>query len=116
MTEHNYYMKTPNVAKLHEWGFRFIPLQSTNDSRIYIYTFPLLKYRFTTLLECNIIVDSLSGEVAFNVYTQEGRPYAAFYHQDSNNDVVDMIDKKLKNKFRKFGIKKERTHGRKQGN
>lgn len=107
--KNKYIMPNTDIDHLKELGFKYLPLRSSDNERIYIYVFPVYKYRRKTLIECNLFVNTTTQEINISVYNYNGTIYAPFYNEQNynNNTVLETVNKKIQSEFRKLKIIKQ---------
>ena len=64
---------------------------------IYVYRFPVYKYKKEPMLWCNIYVDIENDICNLQVVDQRNNTYAPFFNREysANNVVVEYIDKRI---------------------
>ena len=103
-----YKLNNHSKEDLKSLGFYYSSLLSDSELQIYTYKFPVLKYKNKTVLECELSIDTTYGEVKINVYDMKHELYIPFYHIECGNydEILSKINKKIKSKLTKLGIKK----------
>ena len=107
--EENYVIKNHTPENLRLLGFHRYSLMSNEDSSYYIYRFPVEKYLGKTVLECELKIDSNTGEIRVDVYDMDHDTYAMFYNEitESNKNFLTMINKNILAEYKKLGIEKK---------
>lgn len=108
--EDNYILKNHTVENLKSLGFRRYSLISSDENKLpyYIYRFPVNKYLGTTTLECELVIDSDTGDMRVDVRDMDRDLFSMFYNQPtkSNKDFLSKIKKNIIKEFKKLGLMK----------
>ena len=88
-------------------GFKYNKFLSANNNDIYTYTFPLLQYKNSIILECNLCLHYPEGILLVNVYKSGTTElYAPFYNREYGNFDCSKIDNKITTILKKLGVEK----------
>ena len=84
-----------------EFSYNYHP-----DGGTYIHRFPVWKYKRTTILECVIAIDELTGEIRLNVYDINKSPYAPFYavYFGNYDPMLDQIYNTINAELKRLGL------------
>lgn len=106
--EENYILKNHTVNNLKSLGFYRYPPMCDEDSSYYIYRFPVNKYLGTTTLECELKIDSNTGDICIDVCDMDHDTFAIFYNEitDSNKKFISKIKRNILTEYKKIGIEK----------
>ncbi|MCM1236804.1 MAG: hypothetical protein NC489_42555 [Ruminococcus flavefaciens] len=93
---------------LQKHKFRYNSYLSDYGEEIYTYKFPLITYKSTTTIECEISVSTTTGVVNINVYNSGTRDlYASYYNREFGAcEIIKSIDVKIEKKLNELGITK----------
>ncbi len=107
--EENYILKNHTIDNLKSLGFRRYSPMCDSESSYYIYRFPVNKYLGTTTLECELKVDSQTGDIRIDVYDMDHDLFAMFYNEltDSHKGLMSKINRVILNELKKLGIEKK---------
>ena len=107
--EENYILKDHTPENLQLLGFHRYSLMCSEDSLYYIYRFPVEKYLGKTVLECELKIDSNTGNIRVDVYDMDHDVFAMFYneHTKSNMNFMNKISNVILEEYKKLGIKKK---------
>lgn len=112
--EDNYILKNHTIDNLKSLGFRRYSPMCDSESSYYIYRFPVNKYLGTTTLECELKVDSNTGDIRIDVYDMDHDLFAMFYYNEHINfyeGLMSRINKVILYELKKLGIEKKNTEG-----
>ena len=103
-----YQINNPTIENLRNHGIRYSTTLSTNEESVYVYRFPVYKYKRKTTLECEISVEVNSNIVIVNVYNSNHSVYAPFYNDEYGNfePLLEIINKNIMIEFKKLGVVK----------
>ncbi|MCM1232292.1 MAG: hypothetical protein NC489_19390 [Ruminococcus flavefaciens] len=103
-----YKIKDYSREYLQKHKFRYSSYMSNYDDEIYTYKFPLITYKATTTIECEIAVSTTTGIANINVYNSGTKDlYAPYYNREFGTyEIIKSIDKKIDNKLIELGITK----------
>lgn len=106
--ENTYKMIAVNKDKLQSLGFKYSKSSSDSENELYIYRFPVSKYKKHSTLTCELLVELHSGDVIVNVYDNNDNFYTPFYQNRCGNFHVMSIKikKSIMKEFKKMEIKK----------
>ena len=93
-------------------GFHYNRIFSDEESEVYTYRFPVLKYEGFTVLECELRVIPGESNVVIDVYDYNTiNRYAPFYYQEYGNydKMLEEIWKKISKVLEKLGIEERGT-------
>lgn len=103
--ENNYILNDISEKKLKELGFRRYNTMSTEETSYYIYKFPVYKYLGRATLECEIIIDSNTGEIRIDVYDMDHDVFPAFYNtQKYEQKLIEDIRRNILKEYKKLGL------------
>ena len=104
--EENYILKNHTPENLRLLGFRRYSLMCNDDSSYYIYRFPVEKYLGAVVLECELKIDSNTGNIRVDVYDMDHDAFAMFYNEitESNKSLMTRINKNILAEYKKLGI------------
>lgn len=105
--KNTYVIKNPTTENLRNLGFRYSSTLSNGIEKVYVYRFPVLKYKRKPLLECELSVETNNNTVLVNVYNYSNHSsYAPFYYDFYGNYevVLKIINKNILREFRKLGV------------
>ena len=104
--EENYILKNHTPENLRLLGFRRYSLMCNDDSSYYIYRFPVEKYLGAVVLECELKIDSNTGNIRVDVYDMDHDVFAMFYNEttESNKSLLTRINKNILAEYKKLGI------------
>ena len=104
--EDNYILKDHSSENLRLLGFHRYSLMCDEDSSYYIYRFPVEKYLGKTVLECELKIDSNTGNIRVDVYDMDHDVFAMFYNEEteSNKSLLTRINKNILAEYKKLGI------------
>ena len=107
--EENYILKDHSQENLRLLGFHRYSLMCDEYSLYYIYRFPVEKYLGKTVLECELKIDSNSGNIRVDVYDMDHDVFSMFYneHTKSNMNFMNKISNVILEEYKKLGIKKK---------
>ena len=99
-------MKDATKQNLFSLGFRYYSPNNEGDNDLYIYRFPVHKYKKYTTVECEVTTECVTGKTTLNFYDKATRTmYYPFYninvHQYSK-DFLNSMDKVVKRELRKL--------------
>lgn len=101
-----YTMANHSKKFLQDNGFRFNRNLSDSTEEIFTYRFPVISYKTTTTIECEISVSSLTGITTIDVLNANAKElYASYYNREFGNyEIIKIIDMKIKKKMNELGI------------
>lgn len=107
--EENYILKNHTINNLKSLGFHRYSPMCDRESSYYIYRFPVNKYLRTTTLECELKVDSNTGNIRVDVYDMDHDLFAMFYNNytESNKVLLSRINKIILSEYKKLGIEEK---------
>ena len=107
--EENYILKDHSPENLRLLGFHRYSLMCDEYSLYYIYRFPVEKYLGKTVLECELKIDSNTGNIRVDVYDMDHDVFAMFYNEytKSNMNFMNKISNVILEEYKKLGIKKK---------
>ena len=107
--EENYILKDHSPENLRLLGFHRYSLMCDEYSLYYIYRFPVEKYLGKTVLECELKIDSNTGNIRVDVYDMDHDVFAMFYNEytKSNIDFINKISNVILEEYKKLGIEKK---------
>ena len=107
--EENYILKNHTPENLRLLGFRRYSLMCNDDSSYYIYRFPVEKYLGAVVLECELQIDSNTGNIRVDVYDMDHDVFTMFYNNptEANKGFLSRINKIIVNEYEKLGIVKK---------
>lgn len=116
MVERLYYnkykMTTRPKDNIEALGFKKI----YTEPDLYFYKFAVDKYNNTPTVLCKLTLDASTWEVQIDVFKSDGSFFPAFYQDLAGFDnYVEKINKRIKYKLNKFGIKKVNKKKKKKG-
>lgn len=111
LINNTYKLKNPDKNKLQSLGFRYSVKYSTSDCAIYYYRFPVHKYKTYTTLECEIYVNTSSGDVEINVYDENNNIYPPFYNIECGNyePLMESVNHKIVSELKRIGVSKVKS-------
>jgi len=116
--DNKYYKKNPTRTWLINNNFKYSRIFSDEEQTVYTHRFPVHKYGCFVTLECEIQMDVSNGRIIdINVYDYGSRSlYAPFYYSEYGNYtlMLNSINNKILNKFKKLGIQKKNSRRRKK--
>lgn len=74
-----------NKEKLLSKNFHFYSIRDEDECEIYSYRFPVYEYNGYIVLNCELLINIHSGDLAVNVYDRNNRLFAPFYHLEYGN-------------------------------
>lgn len=100
-----YYLPNNTSENLYKLGFKY----SVYDEG-YIYIFPIEKYKNKSIILCKLYVDDFIGRTEISVIKPSGNFYSLYYNRQFGNaeDFLERIDRKISDRLRKMGFKKQR--------
>lgn len=106
--EENYILKDHTVDNLKSLGFRRYSPMCDGESSYYIYRFPVNRYLGTITLECELKIDSNTGDIRIDVYDMDHDLFAMFYNEytDFNEGLMSKINKCILAEFKRLGIER----------
>ena len=75
---------------------------------IYRHLFPGYKWQGYNTIMCQFLAYDDTNKITISVYQEDGNLYAPYYREDSNNDVLKVVNKNIERELKKCGIKKYR--------
>ena len=107
--EENYILKDHSSENLRLLGFHRYSLMCDEYSLYYIYRFQVEKYLGKTVLECELKIDSNTGNIRVDVYDMDHDVFAMFYNEytKSNMNFMNKISNVILEEYKKLGIKKK---------
>lgn len=107
--EENYILKNHTPENLRLLGFHRYSLMCDEDSSYYIYRFPVEKYLGKTVLECELKIDSNTGNIRVDVYDMDHDVFAMFYNEitEVNKAFLARINKNILAEYKKLGIEEK---------
>ena len=107
--EENYILKDHSPENLRLLGFHRYSLMCDEYSLYYIYRFPVEKYLGKTVLECELKIDSNTGNIRVDVYDMDHDVFAMFYNEytKSNMNFMNKISNVILEEYKKLGIEKK---------
>ena len=107
--EENYILKDHTPENLQLLGFHRYSLMCNEYSLYYIYRFPVEKYLGKTVLECELKIDSNTGNIRVDVYNMDHDVFSMFYneHTKSNMNFMNKISNVILEEYKKLGIEKK---------
>ena len=107
--EENYILIDHSQENLRLLGFHRYSLMCDEYSLYYIYRFPVEKYLGKTVLECELKIDSNTGNIRVDVYDMDHDVFAMFYNEytKSNMNFMNKISNVILEEYKKLGIKKK---------
>ena len=107
--EENYTLIDHSPENLRLLGFHRYSLMCDEYSLYYIYRFPVEKYLGKTVLECELKIDSNTGNIRVDVYDMDHDVFAMFYneHTKSNMNFMNKISNVILAEYKKLGIEKK---------
>ena len=107
--EENYILKDHSQENLRLLGFHRYSLMCNEDSSYYIYRFPVEKYLGKTVLECELKIDSNTGNIRVDVYDMDHDVFSMFYNKitEPNKAFISRINKNILVEYKKLGIEKK---------
>ena len=101
-----YKLNNPTIENIRNLGFRYSTLLSTDEEKIYIYRFPVYKYKNKTVLECELTVGFDTNNIIINVYNSHHEIYTPFYNVEYGNfePILDIVNKNINKEFKKLGV------------
>ena len=108
--EENYILKDHSPENLRLLGFHRYSLMCDEYSLYYIYRFPVEKYLGKTVLECELKIDSNTGNIRVDVYDMDHDVFAMFYNEytKSNMNFMNKISNVILEEYKKLGIEKKK--------
>lgn len=102
-----YKMLDYSKSYLQNNNFKYCRYLSDFGDDVYTYKFPLIVYKKTNIVECEIAVSTMTGVININVYNTGTRElYAPYYDREFGHyEIIKAIDIKIKNKLKELGIK-----------
>ena len=90
-------------------GFKFNRNLSDSTEEIYTYRFPLVSYKKSTVIECEISVSVNTGTTNISVINTSTKDlYCAYYNREyGKSEVVKSIDAQINKKLKGLGINYE---------
>ena len=106
MRSTEYKLNNPTIENIRNLGFRYSTLLSTEEEKIYIYRFPVYKYKNKTVLECELTVGFDTNNIIINVYNSHHEIYTPFYNVEYGNfeSILDIVNKNINKEFKKLGV------------
>jgi hypothetical protein len=103
-----YKINNLTIENLRNLGFRYSTLLSNDEEKIYIYRFPVYKYKNKTVLECELTVEINTNNIIVNVYNSHHEIYTPFYNVEYGNfePILDIVNKNINKEFRKLGVER----------
>ena len=109
--ENNYILKNHTIENLKSLGFRRYSLISSDEKKLpyYIYRFPVNKYLDTTTLECELVINSDTGDMRVDVRDMDHDLFSMFYNEptESSKGFLLKIKNKILSEFKKLGLEKK---------
>ena len=107
--EENYILKDHSPENLRLLGFHRYSLMCDEYSLYYIYRFPVEKYLGKTVLECELKIDSNTGNIRVDIYDMDNDVFAMFYNEEteSNRSLLTRINKNILSEYKKLRIEKK---------
>lgn len=104
-----YVLKTTK-DDLYSKGFRYNKLMSDDVTDCYSLRFPVHRYKKSTTLECELLVEFQTGCVITNVFNYGTNDiYAPYYHNEYGNyPILDSINAAIKTQYKKLGVKEKK--------
>lgn len=104
-----YTMANHSKKFLQDNGFRFNRNLSDSTEEIFTYRFPLVSYKRTVTVECEISVSVNTGITNISVINTNTKDlYCAYYNREyGRSEVVKNIDIQISKKLKGLGIKYE---------
>lgn len=105
MNNKKYKIKDCTVEKLLALGFRKT-FSTGEDCEEYKYRFPVHKHNNRMVLECELTIDSKTGDVLINVYDNNKNIFIAFYNREFGDYsvILNKIQKNILTEFKKLDI------------
>ena len=95
--ETKYKIKNNSPEILKKLGFRNI------GEGIYIYNFPCYKWNGFVTITGRFTGYEDTNDIAVDVYQEDGRPYAPFYHNDKS-EVISIVYSNILRECKRLGI------------
>ena len=104
-----YKLKT-SKDDLYRKGFHYNKLMSDDNVEFYSMRFPVMKYKNTPTLECELTVELQTGQVQINVFNYGTNDvYAPYYSSEYGKyETLDKIDEVIKTRLKKLGAKEKK--------
>ena len=104
-----YIMSNHSKKFLLDNGFRFNRNLSDSTEEIYTYRFPVVSYKKSTVIECEISVSVNTGITTVSVINTSTKDlYCAYYNREyGRSEVVKSIDTHVNKKLKGLGINYE---------
>ena len=101
-----YKLKT-SKDELYNKGFRYNKLMSEEGSDFFTLRFPVLKYKKTTTLECEMSVELQTGDIVMNIFNSGTNDiYAPYYNRKYGEyETIDSIDRSIELQLKRIGAK-----------
>lgn len=96
--------------ELYRKGFHYNKLMSDETSEFYSLRFPVLKYKKTPTLECELTVELQTGQMLINVFNYGTNDvYAPYYSSEYGKyETINKIDEVIKTQLKKLGAKEKK--------
>lgn len=101
-----YKMNNITTTFLINKGFKYSKYLSDTIDDIYAYKFPLITYKKSVTIECEIAVSTMTGIVNVNVYNAGTKElYVPYYDREFGSyRIIRTIDQKIEKKLKELGI------------
>lgn len=108
MASVTYKIKDYSKEFLQQHKFRYSSYLSEYGDDVYTYRFPLIYYKKTVTIECEIAVSTSTGIVNVNVYNASTKDlYTSYYNREFGSyELLKSIDMKIETRLKELGIEK----------
>lgn len=107
MAYKEYKLRNPDKKILVKYGFKYNKATSTSGQEIYVYRFPVHKYKQYVTLECEMSVNITDNKVKINVYKWDtNEEYSPFYANNYGcfEELIKRINNKIKSVFHSINV------------
>ena len=108
LVNNKFHMTDATKQHLFSLGFRYYSPNKDGSNDIYIYRFPVHKYKKYITIECEVTTECHTGKTCLNFYDKASRTiYHPFYGININQyskKFLSSMDKTIKKELRKLDI------------
>lgn len=101
-----YKINNSTIENIRNLGFRYSNSLSTDEEKVYVYRFPVFKYKRKLMLECELTIEVNTNTIFVNVYNSNHSTYAPFYNNEYGNfePLLEIVNKNILREFKKLGV------------